>query len=90
MRSKYLVLALTLLLLGACASSRPENKQGQKASVIDFLFPDRESSAQVQLATLAEIKVPFRVGLAFVSPRPRDRNHSTACAGNSQNTLSSV
>ena len=66
MRSKYLVLALTLLLLGACASSRPENKQGQKASVIDFLFPDRESSAQVQLATLAEIKVPFRVGLAFV------------------------
>ena len=66
MRSKYLLLALTVIVLGACASSRPENKQGQRASVIDFLFPGKESSEQVQLATIAEIKVPFRVGVAFV------------------------
>ena len=84
--SKYLLLALTVLLLGACASRKPENKQGQAASVIEFLFPSKEPSTPVGLATIAELKVPLRIGLVFVpdtaDPRFRiteaDRQHLLA------------
>jgi rhombotail lipoprotein len=55
-----------LVLLVACASQKAEHKQGQRASVIDFLFPGQVSSTQVDVATITEIKVPFRIGLAFV------------------------
>jgi rhombotail lipoprotein len=60
------MLALVVLLVGACASQKAVHKQGQRASVIDFLFPGKEASTPVAQATIAELKVPFRIGLAFV------------------------
>ena len=65
----WIVLAAALILqlsLAGCASMKPENKQGQRASVVEFLFPGTDGTTQVAYTTVAEIKVPFRVGIGFV------------------------
>ncbi len=66
MRARVWTLALAALLVGACASQQAVHKQGQSASVIDYLFPGKAASTPVAQGTIAELKVPFRVGLAFV------------------------
>ena len=66
MRYKHWLVVLVALLLGACASSQADKRQRQAASVIEFLYPGKEAVTPVAVANIAEIKVPFRVGLAFV------------------------
>lgn len=63
-RSVLIVLLLGSLVTG-CASMDKATKQRQVASLLEYLFPGRE---QVPPASdkVAEIKVPFRIGVAFV------------------------
>jgi rhombotail lipoprotein len=67
------MLALVALLVGACASQHAANKQSQRASVIDFLFPGKDASTSVAQGTIAELKIPFRLGLAFVPDNADER-----------------
>jgi rhombotail lipoprotein len=65
MRSKVVWLIAAAIVLGACASK--QQKQRQAASIIEFLFPGKEAAEQpVALGSVAELKVPLRIGLAFV------------------------
>ncbi len=63
----YCVLAasLVVLVLCSCASVENSSRQRQVASILTYLFPGSE---QVPTASeqVAEIKVPFRIGVAFV------------------------
>ncbi len=52
-------------LLGGCAAIEKENKQRQVASVLSFLYPGKDTP-EPPAAQVAEIKVPFRIGVAFV------------------------
>jgi rhombotail lipoprotein len=64
---------LALFVVGGlvgCASMEGSNKQRQVASLLTYLFPGNEAPA-AQPDTVAELKVPFRVGIAFV---PDDGN----------------
>jgi rhombotail lipoprotein len=61
----YLLLSLSFLLLGACASMESSTKQRQVASVLAYLFPGADKLPPVSTA-VAEIKVPFKIGVAFV------------------------
>src|SRR2546421_12980796 len=63
---RYFALTLAALVLAGCASVKQENKQGQAASVIEFLYPGAKPSTSVMLATVAELKVLLRIGVAFV------------------------
>lgn len=54
------------VLVAGCASWKQEHKQRQAASVIEFLYPSADSSQAVALASVAELKIPLRIGLAFV------------------------
>lgn len=61
-----LVVALVAVLaVTGCASMESSTKQRQVASVLAFLFPGKEE-APPAAAGVAEIKVPFRIGVAFV------------------------
>jgi len=60
-----LVVSLVLVALGGCASLDATTKQRQVASVLTYLFPGTEQVPPTPTA-VAEIKVPFRIGVAFV------------------------
>lgn len=62
---RMLLVLAAALMLAACASTEKSNKQRQVASVISFLYP---GSQEVPAApdAVAVIKVPFRIGVAFV------------------------
>lgn len=60
-----LAAALGASLLGGCAAMEKENKQRQVASVLSFLYPGNDTP-EPPAAQVAEIKVPFRIGVAFV------------------------
>lgn len=64
---KYVVVCILVMLsvLGGCASLDASTKQRQVASVLAYLFPGSEKVPPVPTA-VAEIKVPFRIGVAFV------------------------
>jgi rhombotail lipoprotein len=64
-RVKWLLLLVLLLVLGACASLDNTTRQRQVASVLAYLFPGTESTPPAPDA-VAVIKVPFRMGVAFV------------------------
>jgi rhombotail lipoprotein len=64
-RRGIIVSILALFLLGGCASMDKGNKQRQVASVLSFLFPGSEQAPPASEG-VAEIKVPFRIGVAFV------------------------
>jgi rhombotail lipoprotein len=66
MRYKCWYFVVAALLLGACTSTQPDKRQSQAASAIEFLYPGREATTPIAVANIAEIKIPFRVGLAFV------------------------
>lgn len=53
------------LLLVACASIESSSKQHHVASVLAYLFPGKEATPVISDA-VAEIQVPFRLGVAFV------------------------
>ena len=60
-----LAAALGASLLGGCAAMEKENKQRQVASVLSFLYPGKDTP-EPPAAQVAESKVPFRIGVAFV------------------------
>ncbi len=63
-----LVLPVRLALagaLGACAGMQQESKQRHVASVLKFLYPGSDTP-EPPSQKLAEIHVPFRIGVAFV------------------------
>jgi rhombotail lipoprotein len=60
-----LTAALCAFLLAACASMEPATKQRQVASVLSYLFPGSEQAPPAP-NQVAELKVPFRIGVAFV------------------------
>ncbi len=68
----WLRLALLLLLLlvvgslAGCASMEGSTKQRQVASMLAFLFPGKEQAVPATATEVAVIKVPFRIGVAFV------------------------
>ena len=62
---KYLVVALVAIAVGGCASMNKTTKQRQVASVLSYLYPGTEQAPTVS-DQVAEIKVPFRIGVAFV------------------------
>ncbi|MCK6423622.1 MAG: rhombotarget lipoprotein [Burkholderiaceae bacterium] len=51
--------------LGGCAAMDQGNRQRQVASVLSFLFPGKEQPPPPS-DRVAEIRVPFRIGVAFV------------------------
>lgn len=61
------LVGLAAVLVGGCTSMSIESatKQRQVASVLAFLYPGKEDAPPVA-AKVAEIKVPFRIGVAFV------------------------
>lgn len=59
------VVLLAAIVLGACASGVGSAKQRQVASVLNYLFPGTEQTPVVA-DKVAELKVPFRLGIAFV------------------------
>ena len=63
--ASYLIVLLMTLLLGACASGAGSAKQRQVSSVLSYLFPGKEAAPAVT-DKVAELKVPFRLGIAFV------------------------
>ena len=65
MRITALLLALLLGLFGGCASMDTAARQRQVGSVVAYLFPGSETPSIVA-DTVAELKVPFRIGVAFV------------------------
>lgn len=60
----WLVLAIGVVLSG-CASMTAETQQRQVASMLGFLYPGRTEVAAPP-DRVAELRVPFRVGVAFV------------------------
>lgn len=58
--------ALCVLLLGGCASADSSTRQRQVASMLEFLFPGSEGPPPARPTEVAVIKVPFRIGVAFV------------------------
>ncbi|HYE89190.1 MAG TPA: rhombotarget lipoprotein [Vicinamibacterales bacterium] len=64
MRSTVLWLVIAAILVGGCASK--QEKQRQAASVVEFLYPGKEGPEPIALGSVAELKVPLRIGLAFV------------------------
>ena len=61
----YLAVALAAIALSGCASMNKTTKQRQVASVLSYLYPGTEQAPPVS-DRVAEIKVPFRIGVAFV------------------------
>jgi len=62
---KYLLVALVAIAAGGCASMNKTTRQRQVASVLSYLYPGSEQAPPVS-EKVAEIKVPFRIGVAFV------------------------
>ena len=63
--ASYFVVALAAIAVGGCASMNKTTKQRQVASVLSYLYPGTEQTPPVS-DQVAEIKVPFRIGVAFV------------------------
>ena len=62
---KYLLVAAMLVTVASCASLDTATRQRQVASVLTYLFPGSEAAPPIADA-VAVIKVPFRIGVAFV------------------------
>ena len=62
---RLVLLGIVVLLGGGCASMQKSTKQRQVASVLSYLYPGKEEVPPVSDA-VAVIKVPFRIGVAFV------------------------
>ncbi|CAD5369882.1 conserved hypothetical protein [Rubrivivax sp. A210] len=66
---RFALVALSVGVVGlavvGCASMESKTKQRQVASMLTYLYPGSEAPVAPP-DTVAEIKVPFRVGIAFV------------------------
>jgi rhombotail lipoprotein len=63
-RTLALLSALPALGLAGCASMTESNQQRQVASLLNYLYPNQKEPPPPP-ADVAEIRVPFRVGVAF-------------------------
>lgn len=61
----FLAAALAAMTLGGCASMEKNARQRQVASVLSYLYPGSNNVPTLPEAA-AVIKVPFRIGVAFV------------------------
>jgi rhombotail lipoprotein len=73
MTSKYFCLACLALFLSGCASWLPQGKQKQAGSVVDYLYGSNAGQIAMK-AEMATLKLPVRVGIAFV-PSPSWREN---------------
>jgi hypothetical protein len=64
--ASVLAALLAGLNLSGCASMEPAAKQRQVASVLTYLYPGNTTLEALPPAGVAELHVPFRLGLAFV------------------------
>lgn len=64
-KSGFLIATMAVLILAGCASLDTSVKQRQVASVLAYLFPGKDQVPAMP-DTVAEIRVPFKVGVAFV------------------------
>lgn len=62
---QYIIMLLAMLAVFGCASLDETTKQRQVASLLTYLFPGAENTPTIT-DQVAEIKVPFRIGVAFV------------------------
>lgn len=64
--TRFLSLLLAIALaLGGCASMEESARHRQVASVLAYLYPG-SGNVPTAAETVAEIRVPFRIGIAFV------------------------
>lgn len=63
--ARPLLAALLALLLAGCAAWFPQAQQRQNASMVDYLFP-KEQNVQMRPEASATLRLPLRVGIAFV------------------------
>lgn len=61
-----LLSVLGAALLAGCASMEGKTRQRQVASMMAFLFPGSDQPPPAPSTAVAEIRVPFRIGVAFV------------------------
>ena len=66
MKSIHAVALAVAVSMAAGCAIKPEYKQGQAASIIEFLYPGKDSPEPLALAHVAQLKVPLRIGIAFV------------------------
>ncbi len=58
-------LVLCVVLLSGCAAAQTDSRQRQVASLLAFLYPAK-TAVSPPSDRVAELKVPFRIGIAFV------------------------
>lgn len=62
---RLLIGAMAVVALGGCASMEASSRQRQVASVLAYLYPG-SGNVPTMADARAEIRVPFRIGVAFV------------------------
>lgn len=68
----FCVIALpALLALGGCASAFEHGGKRQAASIVDYLYPDAKEPPKME-PTVTRLRLPVRVGIAFVPGGGRD------------------
>lgn len=79
MKPRIIIIALGIAFLASCSSimSNHTGKNTKSSSLMDFLYPD-ETSRSEHKAEIPTLKLPVRVGLAFVPSKnwQRDGIHS--------------
>lgn len=75
MKSKIFILILGMMLLTSCSAivSKNTGKKTQSSSLIDFLYPNKESRTEHK-PELPVLKLPVKVGLAFVPSKNWQRD----------------
>lgn len=63
-----------LLLLGGCASWFPQGQAKYAGSAVDYLYPNAKEPVKLTVETVASLKLPVRVGIAFVPSSAGDKN----------------
>jgi len=79
MKSRIVIIILGIIFLASCSSILSQNtgKNTKSSSLMDFLYPD-ETSRSEHKAEIPILKLPVKVGLAFVPSKnwKRDGIHS--------------
>lgn len=67
--SKSRIFAISILValtLGGCASMENDARQRQVSSVLAYLYPGKQEAPSIPAEAISEIKIPIRIGVAFV------------------------
>jgi len=79
MKSRIFIIMLGMILLTSCSAILSNNtgKKTQSSSLMDFLYPDKESREELK-PEIPVLRLPVKVGLAFVPSKSwqRDGIHS--------------